>query len=236
MNLESRTLSQLLEHHNEISKMLENGENVDSIYLDFSKTFDKSDIGILLHKLRKLGVTGRLWRWISNFLSKRKQKVVVNGITSSVTNVTSGVPQGTVLRPILFQIYISDRGEHVKALKQIYVNDTNIKKGIKTEDDVEDIQEDLEELYKRAKENNMVFNRTKFQVIKYGINEILKGDTNYFTDDNSEITESFESLRDLGVILSDDATFEKHVENVVNIARQKNWLGPQHFFILDNKT
>ena len=229
MNLESRTLSQLLEHHNEISKMLENGENVDSIYLDFSKTFDKSDIGILLHKLRKLGVTGRLWRWISNFLSKRKQKVVVNGITSSVTNVTSGIPQGTVLRPILFQIYISDRGEHVKALKQIYVNDTNIKKGIKTEDDVEDIQEDLEELYKRAKENNMVFNQSKFQVIKYGTNEILKGDTNYFTDDNSEITESFESLRDLGVILSDDATFEKHVENVVNIARQKNWLGPQHF-------
>ena len=70
------TLSQLLEHHNEIIEMLENGENIDSIYLDFSKAFDKCDIGILMHKLKALGIKGRLGRWLYNFLSQRKQQVV----------------------------------------------------------------------------------------------------------------------------------------------------------------
>ena len=75
----------------------------------------------------------------------------------------------------------------------------------------------------------MVFNGTKFQVIRYGTNENLKDDTNYFTDDTSEIIERFESLRDLGVILSDDASFDKHVENVVKKSQTKNWLGTQNF-------
>ena len=159
------------------------------------------EIGILLHKLKALGVTGRLGRWISKFLSKRKQQVVVNGVSSTVTNVTSGVPQGTVLGPILFLIYISDIGEDVNALKQIYVDDTKIKRGIKSEEDVEDLQADLEKLYDWAKENNMVFNGTKFQVIRYGQDKDIKDDTNYFTEDTNEIIERFESLRDLGVIL-----------------------------------
>ena len=215
------TLSQLLEHHNEIIEMLENGENIDSIYLDFSKAFDKCDIGILMHKLKALGIKGRLGRWLHNFLSNRKQKVVVNGVSSSVTNVTSGVPQGTVLGPILFLIYISDIGENVSALKQVYVDDTKIKKGIKSEKDIEDLQDDLEKLYDWAEKNNMVFNGTKFQVIRYGDDEDLKNSTEYFTEGTSDIIERSETLRDLGVILSDDATFNEHVQHVVKKVRQK---------------
>ena len=71
------TLSQLLEHHDEIIKLLENGENVDSIYLDFAKAFDKCDLGILMHKLKVLGVKGKLGIWIHNFLTLRKQQVVI---------------------------------------------------------------------------------------------------------------------------------------------------------------
>ena len=67
----------------------------------------------------------------------------------------------------------------------------------------------------------MVFNGTKFQVMRYGHDKDIKDDTNYFTEETNEIIERFESLRDLGVILSDDATFDKHVENVVKKVRQK---------------
>ena len=215
------TLSQLLEHHNEIIQMLENGENVDSIYLDFSKAFDKCDIGILMHKLKALGISGRLLRWIHNFLSNRKQKVVVDGKCSNVTNVTSGVPQGTVLGPILFLIYIHDIGEDMTAVKKVYVDDTKVKKGVKNEDDVESLQNDLTKIYQWAKENNIKFNGNKFQVVRYGNNEILKNETMYFTEDTNEIIERFETLKDLGVIISEDATFDAHIETVTKKVRQK---------------
>ena len=116
---------------------------------------------------------------IHSFLSNRKQKVVVDGAASKETDVTSGVPEGTVLGPLLFLIYISDIGENVNSSKKVYVDDTKLIKAVKTENDVEDLQEDLDTLYKWAEENNMKFNGKKFQVMRYGSDEDLKNDTLY---------------------------------------------------------
>ena len=201
--------------------MLENGENVDSIYLDFSKAFDKCDLGILMHKLKALGIKGKLGIWINNFLTSRKQQVVISGKVSSVTNVTSGISQGTVLGPIFFLIYISDIGNDISSKKQIYVDDTKVNRGIKNTEDVKSLQEDLDKLYDWAKINNMVYNGTKFQVIRYGNNKEIKEDTNYFTKDTGEIIERFETLRDLGVILSEEANFKAHVLHVEKKVRRK---------------
>ena len=218
-------LSQLLEHHEEILRILETGENVDVIYLDFLKAFDKVDIGILLRKAKSLGISGRLGRWIHSFLTGRQQVVIVNGRKSKKSDVISGVPQGTVLGPLLFLIYISDISVEVKASMKVYVDDTKVKKDIKDEDSVEELQEDLEKLYKWARENNMTFNGTKFQLLRYGKNENIKNETVYFTDEMENVIEQYENLKDLGVFMNDKADFSTHVTNVVKKSRQKiGWI------------
>ena len=94
-------LSQLLDHHDKVIGYLEDGNNVDSIYLDFATAFDKVDIGILCHKLKKMGLTGNLGIFLHSFLSDREQTILANGVSSGLSKVKSGVPQGAVLGPIL---------------------------------------------------------------------------------------------------------------------------------------
>ncbi|KAK8723230.1 hypothetical protein OTU49_011922, partial [Cherax quadricarinatus] len=97
-------LSQLLDHYDKVLNALEDKKNEDVIYTDFVKVFDKCDHGVIAHKMRAKGITGKVGRWIYNFLTNRTQRVVVNRVKSEAATVKSSVPQGTVLAPILFLI------------------------------------------------------------------------------------------------------------------------------------
>ena len=90
--------------------MLLEGKNVEALFLDYEKAYDKIDLGRLLRKVKNLGITGKLGRWIGGFIMGRWQMVRVGNMTSSWTEVLSGIPQGSCLGPLLFLIYIQDMG------------------------------------------------------------------------------------------------------------------------------
>ena len=122
-------LSQLLNHYDEILKGLEEGHNVDTIFLNFSKAFDKVDKFILCRKIKRVGVFGYLGIWIHNILSERKQDILANGAKSSEARVTSGIPQGTVLGPLLFLVMINDLPDSVDdSIVSIFADDARVTK------------------------------------------------------------------------------------------------------------
>ena len=107
----------------------------------------------------------------------------------------------------------------------IYVDDSKVKQAVNNEDEVETLQDNLDKIYKWEQENNMKFNGGKFQVLRYGPNNELKENTNYFTGNMEDIIEQVNAVKDLGVILSDNAKFEDQIDKVCLKSRQKaGWI------------
>ena len=124
-------LSQLIAHFDKILTLLEEGLKGDVIYLDFAKAFDKVDHSILLNKLKSLGIDGKIWKWLHSFLAGRTQSVMVDGFLSDPTAVISGVPQGSVLGPILFLILIGDIDQDTASVfVSSFADDTRVGKGV----------------------------------------------------------------------------------------------------------
>ena len=219
-------LSQLLEHQDEILKMLEEGSNVDVIYSDFEKAYDKVDHNELVSKMEKqFNIKGKMLKWMKHFLHNRKQQVLIEGRLSKVSKVVSGSVQGSVLGPVMFLIYVKDLSKNMTANTKIFVDDAKLKNKINTEEDVEEMQENVNKLFDWENENKMKCNGAKFQVMRYGYNQEIKENTVYFTKEMKGVIEQFDNLRDLGVIMTDDAKFTSHVNKVVKQVRQKvGWM------------
>ena len=212
-------LSQLLEHHEKIIGALEKNHNYDVIYTDFAKAFDKCDHGIIAHKIKSIGITGKLGKWIYNFLTNRKQTVKLRGSNSQESIVKSSVPQGTVLAPLLFIILIADIDRNVTGSEVCsFADDTKISKEITKLTDAEVLQKDMITLCNWAHENNMTFNEDKFQLLRYGKKEELKHSI-YSLPEGKEI-EPCHQVRDLGVTITDDAKFGTHIEISTNKAKR----------------
>jgi ribonuclease P/MRP protein subunit RPP40 len=221
------TLSQLLVQYETIMEMLENGDNAEIVYLDFAKAFDKVDIGILLQKIAKFGITGRLWTWIASFLLGRTQSVRVGNALSPWEITRSSVPQGSVLGPLFFLIFISDLGGDLSpgAVVLKFVDDTKLIARTKNEKEVEEVQADLDKLYNWQQENNMEWNDSKFQILRMGTNVDLRESTLLFTPDMGDPILESGHVKDLGVLMDAKGTFAAQRQGAVKKTSQKaGWI------------
>ena len=138
--------TQLLEVMEDWTKALEKGEPIDALYLDFSKAFDSVPHQRLLSKLRACGVSGTLLEWIHCFLTGRQQQVVVGGCCSSWSPVTSGVPQGSVIGPTLFLLFINDMPDVLSSAVKMFADDTKVYRPVPLKQDCAALQRDLDAL------------------------------------------------------------------------------------------
>ena len=214
------TVSQLLEQYEEILEALNTQSNIDIVMLDYSKAFDKINHSILLHKLKALGISGQIGKWIGNFLINRTQRVSLNGHLSSASKVVSGVPQGTILGPILFLIYIADIGYNItRSTVSSYADDSKISRKVRNRQDGLELQIDLNKLYDWTDSNLMQFNTDKFETLRIGKNETLKNEIQYKTPEGVVIN-TVALAKDLGVYFNDKGTFADHIQIKTKQAKQ----------------
>ena len=160
---------QLLEVMETWTKWLDDGKSFDCIYFDFRKAFDTVPHARLIKKLISYGIHGKMLSWVKSFLNNRKQRVVVNKDMSEWSEVTSGVPQGSVLGPTLFLIYINDIDDMIESTIRLFADDTKLFSSTEVPLDNDQIQRDTDRLSQWSDTWLLKFNTAKCSTLHYGI-------------------------------------------------------------------
>ena len=190
-------LTNLLCYLEEITKWVDEGSPVDVIYLDFQKAFDKVPHQRLILKLKSHGMGNSIINWIEQWLTDRKQRVVVDGEVSSWKSVLSGVPQGSVLGPILFLVYINDLEEGVTGSILKFADDTKLFRKTKEIGDKFFLQDDIDKLVKWSEKWQMLFNFGKCKCLHTG-----PGNTGMNYEMGGTILTKTVKEKDLGVTMN----------------------------------
>ncbi len=163
-------VTNLLETLDLITQALEDGFPIDIIFLDFAKAFDSVPHERLCSKLSAYGINGELLNWCKGFLSNRTQRVVLGKYVSDWKAVLSGVPQGSVLGPLLFVIFINDLVFNKTNKCKLYADDTKVISIIKSQDDISNLQDDLDKMVEWSDKWLVKFNNDKCKVMHIGGN------------------------------------------------------------------
>ena len=214
-----RGVTQLLEALEEWTSLLDEGNSIDVIYFDFAKAFDSVPHQRLLSKLNSYGIRGNVLQWITAFLRDRKQRVVLNGFKSSWTNVLSGVPQGSVLGPLLFLIYINDLPDCIESSSvKIFADDLKLYQ--KNSGSSQPVQDDINRIENWSSQWQLPLNAQKCSKLHVSCKNGEGIDSNiYYIIDQKvnrriEIKES-EETKDLGVIIDTKLKFQKQIANCI---------------------
>ena len=203
---------QLLAFFSIIHDSLTTCSQADVIYLDFKKAFDSVPHNELLVKLWLFGVRGNLWKWFKSYLSYRSQCVRLCHCSSDLLPVLSGVPQGSILGPLLFLIYVNDLPLSLKFSNIfMYADDTKCLKKISSTADCLSLQDDLNELNTWCLKWNLQFNEHKCVLLRFCRNH--PGKVFDYRINNHPI-ESLSCHRDLGIIISEDMKWNSHLKYI----------------------
>ena len=223
--------SQLLLAMEEWTRMLENGEPVDVLYLDLAKAFNTVPPRRLLRKVEAHGIGGKILQWIGAFLLDRHQRVIVGRSRSGWTPVPSGVPQGSVLAPLLFILYVNDLPSALNCGIKIFADDSKLYKSVILPADPIALQKDLDAAARWAEEWQLTFNAAKCKVLHIG----HRNRHHVYTLSETALEETA-AERDLGVFIDADLKFRRQAAAAVSKASQVMAVIRRSFQLLDKST
>ena len=212
------TTSQLLQVLHEIGEKLDKRVQTDILYLDFTKAFDRVDHQLLIKKLRRVGIGGNLLIWFENYLPDRHQQVTIQGRISQPMPVLSGVPQGSILGPLLFLVHVNDLPENtISSSVALFADDTKCYRAIRTTEDVKHLQCDLERINEWCWTWRMNLNQSKSGLLTVTRNRNQVLSSYQLTNDNSTNTSIINKRtvqKNLGVLITPDLNWNHQVSAV----------------------
>lgn len=212
------TVTNLLIYTDYIFQSLDKQVQVDAIYTDFQKAFDKVDHELLLKKLAYSGIGGSLLRWFASYLKNRYQIININGHRSQRKLVSSGVIQGSILGPLQYTIFINDISQCFKHCRiLLFADDLKIFCPVESTSDCEMVQQDLNRFNAYCKENKLQLAHSKCKQISFtrNRNKII---FNYQIDGTQ--LDRVSSIRDLGITLDEKFTLDQHIDAICTKAYQ----------------
>lgn len=213
------TVHHLIELIHNTCLSLENYEINCQIFCDISKAFDRVWHRGLLYKLEKYGVTGDLLLWLESYLTNRMQKTFVNGVLSADKSISAGVPQGSVLGPLLFLIYINDIADNLAGKARLYADDTSLSFSSSDPAQIETVlNDDLVKLKEWADKWMITFNPLKTEVMM--ISNIFNDYNFQLKFDNTSLN-LVETHRHLGVNLSSNNKWGSHINCIIDSASKQ---------------
>ena len=228
------TVFQLIEMYDNICKSLEDKKHTCLVFCDISKAFDRVWHKGLIHKLKGYGFKDNFLNWIQNYLSQREQQVLSNNQLSSLRKINAGVPQGSVLGPLLFLLYINDIADNLKSLTRLFADDTSLTHSSQNLNDIENIvNNDLQKISSWSRKWLITFNPDKTNVL-FISNILDNADLNLLFDDKRLFPVS--EHRHLGVTLSDDCKWSSHIDSVYQSCMKKIRVLRKLKYILNRQT